>query len=93
MLARYFLISLALAGCASSPTAPPLTAKATVVTVYQPVKVPCIDFTSLPAEPPTAMPDPSSSIKQLAAGAKLDLDAETRYSAELRASLTPCLKE
>ena len=87
-LTRFWPILLALAGCATTSPLPDLTSGVRTVTVDRIVKVPCV--VAVPDEPVTAMPIPGPFTAPLAAGARLDVEAQDRYIQALRAALMAC---
>ena len=85
-----FCVLLLLAGCSTTPAAPPLPEVRTVE-VPVPVPVPCVSANEIPAVPRTAF-RAGGDMKQNAAAADLDLRELEDYAVRADAVLRQCAK-
>ena len=80
------------AGCAASPTLPPVTSTQTV-TVQVPVPVPCVTEAEKPQMPSMTQIDlATATLEQKAAALARDAEALDRYAAAVDALFLRCVK-
>lgn len=91
-LVAIVVVLVALFGCAEAAPKP-VAVQVRTVEVPKLVPVPCVDAADIPAQAPTAMPDPKADAARLAAGASADLHNLVTENAKLRALLLPCTKD
>lgn len=87
------IIAIALAGCATTPAAPPpLLSKVETVTIRVPVPIPCVDAAEKPRIPPTNM-RPGAGGEQQYNQLRADLDDFKEYAIKADAIMTSCQKK
>lgn len=82
------IAAMTITGCASTPA---VVERVRVNEVRVPVVTRCIDVDKIPAAPKTAM-KPEGDVKQLAAGAAVDILTLEEQNAQMRALLNGCAR-